>query len=337
MHLNRTEWMSGKTGLMIHYLPPGLYNQKGIRVADIDEAADSFDISAFIKGLERAGAEWLIFTIGQNKGVYVSHNSVLEAAGARCTRRDLLLELAQAVKDSGRRFIAYLPAEVAINSTIRSAMGWEGGDYPYIPQDVFHDRYEGALREWAERLGTLLDGWWLDGAWQVSKFTDEQWRTWGQALRAGNPAAAVALNTGAFCVNWLAPICDEVDYQAGECEVLTPEGLPYVGREVRTLPLPPVNGKYEDGTTCLWHVLLPVDALWMHTGSVPDFLPPSNAYSRNVIGGQLEMPIYSDAQLKKLREHYCGKGGAVSFNVATLADGTMNPVTLEQLHRVTKG
>ena len=77
--LKRSSWMSGKAGIMIHYLPPCAEGPNGEKYTSVDDSVDSFDIPAFIERFKKLNAEWLIFTIGQNTGLYNAPNKTLEA------------------------------------------------------------------------------------------------------------------------------------------------------------------------------------------------------------------------------------------------------------------
>ena len=68
----RVHWLKGKYGVMVHWLFPTYKNN------DIDSLANAFDIDLFMRDFEATGADWLIFTVGQNTGTYASPNSVID-------------------------------------------------------------------------------------------------------------------------------------------------------------------------------------------------------------------------------------------------------------------
>ena len=83
----RVQWMKGKYGIMVHWLYPYFGG-------DVDEIVGGFNIDTFMSDFESSGAEWLIFTAGQNTGAYCSPNKALEMyCGESHTpkKRDLLL------------------------------------------------------------------------------------------------------------------------------------------------------------------------------------------------------------------------------------------------------
>ena len=78
--LKRSSWMSGKAGIMIHYLPPCAEGPNGEKYTSVDDSVNSFDIPSFIKQFNALKAQWLIFTIGQNTGLYNAPNKTLETS-----------------------------------------------------------------------------------------------------------------------------------------------------------------------------------------------------------------------------------------------------------------
>ena len=103
---------NGARGMMVHYLNE-IADRDGTRDRDWDETVAAFDVDAFADGVQQTGSSWLIFTIGQNAGRYLSPNPVIEklVPGA-CTKRNLVREIAEAVTSRGIRFLAYMPTEM---------------------------------------------------------------------------------------------------------------------------------------------------------------------------------------------------------------------------------
>ena len=99
---------------MTHWLAPGPARENGEYIHDLNRAVDGFDLERFVQDFRATGADWLIFTIGQNTSYYASPNAVLDrlAGPGHCSKRDLVLEIAQRLHKIGKRFIAYLPSEV---------------------------------------------------------------------------------------------------------------------------------------------------------------------------------------------------------------------------------
>jgi len=217
MSNNRAEWMKGGLGMMVHYLITPNGETDSELTADFNKTLDAFDIEDFMSQFLQTGAQWLIFTIGQNTGYYNSPNTYLDSVlPGHTSNRDLTLEIAQRVHAAGKRFIAYMPAEVmGQKEDVLDAFGWNPGD-----QSVFLDRYLMFVKAYSDKLGKLVDAWWFDGCYDGVHEGKWDWSRWMDAARSGNPDSAVALNDGAFCVGRLKPVSELQDYHAGEVHLL---------------------------------------------------------------------------------------------------------------------
>jgi hypothetical protein len=158
--------MKGKYGIMVHWLTPNFDTtkenksplpEKGLFKIDLNEAVNGFNVNRFMKDFDQSGAEWLIFTIGQNTGTYASPNSVIDSLAGKghTPKRDLVLEIAKAVKKRGKRFIAYLPCEIRVNESLIKGFAWN--TELNTDQAEFQRLYLKAVREWA-LLSDLIIG-----------------------------------------------------------------------------------------------------------------------------------------------------------------------------------
>ena len=327
----RAEWMSGHYGLMIHYLPPMLYGRDGNRIGDLDRTVEQFDVEAFVTNFVRTGAEWLIFTLGQNSGLYNAPNPVIDryAGKGHTPRRNLAKEIASALKSRGKRFIAYLPCELNANISLHRGFAWneESG----TPQSEFQRRWCEVIEFWAEDFGGLLDGWWFDGcySWEQFRNTFMEWNKWYPAARAGNSEAIVTFNHGVVSPPLPILLADNgFDYFAGEVAQLW-GGLPRLGRLLRGFE--PEESTLPGYPQTLWHLLFPIDAFWWHMAAVPG---EYRSYRPAVSGGEMERPIYEDTQLFNVMQSFCGRGGGVTLNVGVFADGSIGTETFAQLLRI---
>ena len=320
------DWLSaGSYGVMTHYLITPQGGSDAERTAEFNRIVDAFDLDTFLAQFMRSRADWLLFTIGQNTGYYCSPNGFLDTAlPGRTSRRDLILELASRLKALGKRFIVYLPAEVAgQEEPVRSAFVWD----PY-DQSGFVERYLSFVRDYSLKLGKLHDGWWFDGCYDTvvrNKWWD--WSAWLAAAKAGNPDAIVAFNDGAFCVGRYHPVTPLQDYHAGEVHLLEdgkirvdfvhegtrvlPDGrLRFPGQTQAALYMP--ESRYIDGVQ--WHALLPVDSTF-HP------LIPAQSYPDDVL-----FRWVLDCK---------AVGGAVTLNVPIdTANGRIPEKTAQQLQRL---
>jgi len=311
----RTDWMAGGGyGLMVHWIAPGPGPERGEYVSDLNKAVDAFDVDRFLHDFRATGADWLIFTIGQNTACYASPNSVLDrlAGPGHCSKRDLVLEIARGVHRQGKRFIGYLPCEVKAPEPLHAAFAWNPKD-----QSEFQRRYTEFVAEYSKRFGKLLDGWWFDGCYTWPDFHNSlyNWPLWFAAARAGNPNAVVAFNDGSFCIGITKPVTPLQDYLSGETEELV-GGKARLGREPSAPPFLPTS-RFVEGTTCQWHSLLPIDCFWGHGKP-----------------GPMEPPKYTDADLESYLRSCRSVKGAVTLNVGVYQEGHLGAETVAQLRRV---
>ena len=103
----RAAWLkAAKHGVFVHFLGGGPeWNQK----------VDSFDVRRFATQMVQARAGYVVFTLGQNSGYYCSPNATYDKftghrAGQRCSRRDLPMELADALQAQRIPLMLYLPS-----------------------------------------------------------------------------------------------------------------------------------------------------------------------------------------------------------------------------------
>ena len=349
-NLPRSEWMKGKYGIMVHWLAP-YYDttkknktplpEKGVFKSDLNEAVNGFDVKRFMKDFDRSGAEWLIFTIGQNTGTYASPNSVIDSLAGKghTPKRDLVLEIEKAVKKRGKRFIAYLPCEIRINESLHKGFAWN--TELNTDQSQFQRLYLLAVREWAVRFGTNLDGWWFDGCYPNFPIFDNKymkWEAWYTAARAGNRDAVLTYNDGSYLVSIIKPIVPEHDYLSGEQLVII-DGKLRLGLKKEGYKLYLPETAYVGRTSCLNHTLLAIDAYWGHSSDSGKFPEWANyPYKANQIPTPdgMEPPAYSDKELQLFVKNYTDIGGAVTLNVGIFQEGHIGKLTLKQLQYLKK-
>lgn len=305
--MGEVKWMREKKyGVMVHYLSNIQPRREKERFSDWNAMVDAFDGNRFVDDVERMGAGWVIFPFGQNSGHYCSPNSMLDGmVPGSCSRRDLMLELGTELKRRGIRLIAYLPSEMDSNTEeFRTKMGW---DLDPKDKSVFQKRYEEVIREWAQKMGTLLDGWWFDGCynaaekdflrthgWSNERFDYGEWKA---AACAGNPDAVIAMCPGAEAMGYAFR---EQDYLAGEANTLNhkPDG-------------PLIDGMQ-------WHCLIWLDCRWGHWKQA----------------GEIEAPRFTDEELMNFYQGCKENGGAVTWNIGIYQDGQMAEKTVEQIIRL---
>jgi hypothetical protein len=222
---NRADWMrQAKWGVMTHYLADwqARVHHLDMNIEQWNKLVDGFDVEAMANTLQSVGAGYYQISIGQNSGYYLSPNATYDkltgARASKCSRRDLVADLAGALAKRGIRLMVYLPSGApAQDRAADAALEWRNGPNP---NREFQAKWESVIREWSERWGGKVAGWWFDGCY----FPNTMYRSpeppnfasFAAAARAGNPDAAVAFNPGV--VYRMLSITPHEDFTAGEID-----------------------------------------------------------------------------------------------------------------------
>lgn len=326
-----TDWMAnGSYGMMVHYLIHPQGKTPEAKTADLNRIIDSFDIDFFMKQFEASGADWMIFTIGQNTDYYNGPNVVLDTMiPGHTPKRDLVLEIARRVHKQNKRFIAYLPSG-GQSPLIKSTFGFNPDD-----QSHFQKRWQAVIAAYSVHLGDNCDGWWFDG-WYDDLVKGWSVKEWNAAVEAGNPNSIAAYNDGSFCIGRTAPVSPDEGFIPGETHLLwhgqivlnvnhyvshTSELTVGAGGELLlngwNAPLYMPNSRFIDGVQ--WHALVPIDSTWMPGVLLAD-----------------KQCHYSDQDLIDFVKGCQKVGGAVTYNVPIGINGHVPEATAAQLARIGK-
>lgn len=221
---DRAAWMQeARWGVMTHFLHDWI--MRGARdqmtVENWNALVDGFDVEALADQLKSVGAGYYLISIGQNSGFYLSPNATYDrltgAAASKCSRRDLVADLAAALQKRGIRLLVYLPAGApASDRAAIAALKWQNGPNRNAE---FQRNWEAVIREWSLRWGSAVSGWWFDGCFwpnQMYRAEAPNFETFAAAARAGNPASALAFCPGQ--VNRTISLTPYEDYIAGEID-----------------------------------------------------------------------------------------------------------------------
>ena len=232
-----TDWFShSRYGLFVHFLPSGPNFQREI---------NAFDVRAFAQDCADAGAGYVFFTLGQNSGYHCSPNATYDRlagykAGEHSSLRDLPLDLAEALATHNIRLMLYVSGDVPAEDSViarrlgaRNMVKNENGEN-WVYNDTLVRQWGAVMQEWSDRYGSKVAGWWVDGCYAKSHFSDSHGQTYVKALKHGNPKAIVALNSGLH----YETVSLAQDYLAGE------------ERDLRTGYCP---GRWHNGAQ--WHEL----------------------------------------------------------------------------------
>lgn len=221
----RAAWMrKARWGVMTHYLADWISKETGeeMTVARWNRLVDRFDVEGLSQQIQSAGAGYHLMSIGQNSGYYLSSNATYDRLvgirPSKCSHRDLIADLYRAHHRRGIRLMVYLPSGAPGGDRVAiEALGWKRGPYR---NSEFQVKWQEVIREWSERWGRNVSGWWFDGCyWPNTMYRQSapNFSTLAAAARAGNPESALGFNPGVFHrIHSITP-CE--DYTAGEMDL----------------------------------------------------------------------------------------------------------------------
>ena len=199
---------------------------------------DDFDVKGLARQLADIRAPYFVITVGQNSGYYLSPNSAYDSFTgfpvSKCSRRDLIADLAHALSPHGIRLMVYVSSAAPTGD----AMAKERLEAPVDARKAaFMARWETVIREWAVRWGRGIQGWWVDGPYDHGPYNHvdaPNFLSLAEALKAGNPDAIVAFNNALRTPVYSSTEFD--DYTPGEIErdmTVSPGHMPDFSRLAR--------------------------------------------------------------------------------------------------------
>ena len=185
----REIWKSLKYGIFSHYvwngygMTAGMPNADGTRAKSIDELAESFDVENYVDQLQKAQAQYVVFTAWHSGACPLFPSAAMEkwAPGRpSCPKLDLLGKLLDACRAKGIRTFFYC--------------------HPYQPvANPHNDWINDLFAELVDRYGSRLDGLWLDENFQdctQDKVVD--YRRLMKTLKERNPDLILTHNNGGY-------------------------------------------------------------------------------------------------------------------------------------------
>jgi len=216
---DRAEWLyRARWGVFIHYLG----KSADLPAAEWNRLVDGFDVESLADQLQSVGAAYLVITLGQNSGHYLSPNRTYDnyvgIRPSKCSRRDLVLDLANALERRRILLMAYLPAGAPDQDEVAmQKLEWTRGP---ARNANFQRKWEKVIAEWSMRWGAKVRGWWFDGCyWPNAMYrscTPPNFASFAAAARQGNPQSAVAFNPGVTFP--IIAESEQEDYTAGEID-----------------------------------------------------------------------------------------------------------------------
>jgi len=318
----RTRWFQqARFGVMTHYLgaPPSTAGGAEVSAEAWNKQVDAFDVAGLVDQVASTKAGYLLFTLGQNSGHYCSPNATYDRlvgiTPSKCSRRDLIAELAKALKPRGIRLLVYLPSGApAADHVARKKLGWRWGQQGgwQLPDEPvggrlaeFQRNWEAIVREWSLRWGQDVAGWWLDGCYfadQMYRFDDEpNFASLAAALKAGNPDSLVAFNPGVRVP--VTGLSKYEDYTAGEVN------LNQLAKAVAACPGATLEC---EGKPLQFHILTYLGMAWCRG----------------------ERPQLPDAEIIGLTLQLGDRGGGVTFDVPIQTTGRIPQPFVDQLRAI---
>ncbi len=312
----KTDWFhAARWGVFVHYLDlkaerpfpsPTTAEQWNRRV-------DAFDVDALAAQLEATGAGYFLFTIGQNSGHWCAPNPTYDEltgiSPSKCSRRDLIADLYEALAPKGIKLMVYLPSGAPDQEPQAvERLGWKAGDERLAE---FQTKWEAIVRDWSLRWGKKVVGWWVDGCYYADAMYRQpeapNFASFAAAMRAGNPASIVAFNP-----NDATPIVamtEQQDYTAGEVNAFLPVRGGYPGHPALGA------GRWVDspeGPPVQYHLLTFLGDFWARG----------------------EQPRFGDDLVSAYTRHVNSVGGVVTWEVPISDEGTIPQPFIEQLKRL---
>jgi len=219
-----TDWFKkAGVGVMLHFLKAVFVPEGGSK--EYNEVVDHFNVERFAENCKQAGANYVMFALGQNDGYFCSPNRAYDsiagvAPGELCSKRDLPADLFKALNKRGIKMVFYLPGNPPIhNKLVDQKFKYTfGKDSP--TSQFTQSCWESVIREWSLRYGKNLSGWWFDGMYRggiIETRADMSLKhnisTHTLAAKAGNYNSIVTYNYG---VNTIQSNSPYDDFSAGE-------------------------------------------------------------------------------------------------------------------------
>jgi F5/8 type C domain-containing protein/alpha-L-fucosidase-like protein len=306
-HNPNTDWLQqAGYGVFVHYLEDLQNNPQQIhslgRRTSWDQCVREFDADRFAESMAEAGAGYVIFTMHQRTRFLIAPNTTFDRLtgyrpGEACATRDLVQDLYRALHAKHIPLMLYWTGDGPREDTKAApALGWKEP----VPVE-YVERWASVVKEYGERYGDKVAGWWVDGCYSFIGYDDQRLGILATALKAGNPRRIIALNPG---------VQDRVRAYSRYEDFTT-------GEQNQFLDQP--GSRWVDGEQ--WHIL--------------SFL--GSGQSR--IGAAWAMPgvRYTKQELVDYIADVNRAGGVVSIDVLLFRDGDLDRSQLEVLRALRPG
>lgn len=188
------DWMvEGKYGLFTHWSPLCYPLHGETQTKDCyQEAVDRFDVDAYVDMVEQTGAAWVVFTTSHGPHYWPGPSETIDRIlPGRTCRRDLIGELADALRQDGIRLMLYYHTGSEDEAWAKSA-GMHAAD-----STTYFDNIVAIHREASQRYRQRLasTGVYIDTSPRILYQLDFPYERLTRAVKSGNPQAVVGYST----------------------------------------------------------------------------------------------------------------------------------------------
>jgi len=195
---NRNWFTKSPYGLMFHWTSQSAPQHGPLK--PYNEAVNSFNVSAFVKMVQKTGASYIIFTTNHAEPYFPAPLKQWEAEyPGHTTTRDLVAEISDSLQKHNIKLMLYLATHIYAK-------------YDKVNDEEFNRLNFSLLNEIGERYKKKVAGYWLDGWYQsYSKHPTFDFEKLYKICKKGNPNRLLTLNS------WVYPVATTwQDYWAGE-------------------------------------------------------------------------------------------------------------------------
>jgi Carbohydrate binding module (family 6)./F5/8 type C domain. len=242
-----TDWFSnGKYG--IDGPAPVIYDREVTPGKTFDQTIKEYDANSVAYVANESGAAYVIINAVSGDGHFIAPNATFDSIvgsspGERCSTRDTIDDIYNALNPYGVKLILYVIGDIAkLDGSAGTSMGWDFENNCIT--STFLTNMKAVYKEWYDRYGSKVAGWWVDGCYDSQGCTPQVLNELADSLRSGNSNAIICFNKGLGYPACFAQSATKADYTAGELY-----GLDY-----------PCTSRWINGLQ--WHHYLPMGAAY---------------------------------------------------------------------------